>query len=122
MMACLLALVAHYGVGALFGMFPADIWTANAYWFAAAVIRGGPLGVVGSLARRADRLGMAARLLVPIAELAEPFVTGKLSNPAFLPWAHRVSDLVSGVVVVAGGVVNVVLMVAAAPRSTRAAR
>ena len=44
------------------------------------MILGGPLGLVGSLARRSGVLGMAARLLVPVAALLEPWVTGNFST------------------------------------------
>ena len=52
--ASLLALVAHYGLGRVTGVFGPDIWASNASWFVAAAVLGGPLGMVGAMARRAD--------------------------------------------------------------------
>lgn len=43
--ALLAGLVVHYGLGLALGMFDADVWMANSYWFLFAVALGGPLGL-----------------------------------------------------------------------------
>jgi len=63
--ALLVALVVHYGVGLILGMFDPNVWTENRYYFTAAVVLGGPLGLVGAIARRPDLWGVVARLVVP---------------------------------------------------------
>ncbi|RKE08350.1 hypothetical protein C8E86_3197 [Catellatospora citrea] len=60
--ALLTACVVHYGVGTAFGMFDPNVWTANVHWLLAAIVVGGPLGLVGAIARRRDPWGVAARL------------------------------------------------------------
>lgn len=101
--ACLVALFVHYGVGRLFGLFDSTVWTENQFWFGIAVLVGGPLGLVGAVARRKDQWGLLARLVVPVAAIVEPFFLGMFSTPAILPWANRVSSMVSAVVLIAAG-------------------
>lgn len=103
-LAGVLALAVHYGLGVLFGLFDLSIWVHNWYWFVAAVITGGPLGFVGAIARQGGVWGVLARLLVPAAAVVEPFVRGMFTTPAFLPWPGRVSDTVSGMILLASGV------------------
>ena len=76
----------HYGLGLLLGMFESDVWASNSYWFLAAVVAGGPLGLVGATARRTDGRGLAARLVVPVAAFLEPFVVGMFNRPDFIHW------------------------------------
>lgn len=101
-----LALVVHYGVGQLVGMFDPAVWTANAFWFAAAVALGGLLGLVGAAARRADLWGLLGRLTVPVGAVLEPFVRGMFTTPAILPWPDRLSSAASGVVLLTAGVLS----------------
>ena len=101
--ACLTALFVHYGVGRLLGLFDAEAWTENAYWFGLAVVVGGPLGLVGAAARRKDPWGLPARLVVPVGAVLEPFYLGMFTMPAIMPWPGRVSSVVTGVVLVAAG-------------------
>lgn len=114
--ACVLALGAHYGLGTILGMFDAEAWSENSYWFVAAVVLGGPLGLVGTIARRADSWGLAARLLVPVAVAIEPFATGMFNSPAILPRPDRVSSLASGMILLVGGTMGVVAVLAAAKK------
>lgn len=112
--ACLLALVAHYGVGSVLGQFDSGVWADNAYWFAAAVVLGGPLGLVGAIARRPARWGLAARLVVPVAAVLEPFAVGMFTSPAIMPWPGRVASVVCGLVLVVGGTAGGLAVLAAA--------
>ncbi len=102
----LVALVVHYGVGQFFGMFDSEVWPANTFWFTAAVVVGGPLGLVGAAARRSDLWGLLGRLTVPIGAILQPFVLGMFTTPAILPWAERVSSIVSGAVLLAAGIMG----------------
>ncbi|MET8524366.1 DUF6518 family protein [Micromonospora sp. NPDC005172] len=101
--ALLTACIVHYGVGTAFGMFDPDVFTANLHWLMAAMLAGGPLGLVGAIARRLDPWGMAARLAVPAGAVLEPFVLGRFTTPAILPWPNRVADFVSGSVLLTAG-------------------
>ncbi|MCZ7437605.1 hypothetical protein O7598_14460 [Micromonospora sp. WMMC241] len=116
--ALLTACVVHYGVGAAFGMFDRGDWAANLFWLAAAVVVGGPLGLVGAIAHRADPWGLAARLVVPLGAMLEPFVVGRFTTPAILPWPNRVADVVSGLVLMVAGVVGCARILVAGRRRT----
>lgn len=100
------ALAVHYGAGMLAGMFDAGIWRDNAFWFLAAAVTGGPLGLVGAIARRPDGWGLAARLVVPAGAVLEPFALGRFTAPAILPWPTRVADYVTGAVLLVAGMVG----------------
>jgi hypothetical protein len=102
--ALLTACVVHYGVGLALGMFDRNVWTDNAHWLLAATVVGGPLGLVGAIARRLDPWGMAARLLVPAGAVLEPFVLGRFTTPAILPWPNRVADVITGSALLVAGV------------------
>ncbi len=104
--ALLTACGVHYGGGLALGMFDPDVWTANLHWLLAAMVMGGPLGLVGALARRLDPWGMAARLVVPAGAVLEPFVVGHFTTPAVLPWPNRVADVISGSALLAAGMVG----------------
>ena len=101
--ACLVALVVHYGVGRLLGLFDPTVWTENRHWIALAAVVGGPLGLIGAAARRGDRWGLLARLVVPVGAFLEPFYVGMFAMPAIMPWPSRVSSIVCGVVLLAAG-------------------
>lgn len=107
-----LALAAHYAAGQIIGVFEPEIWSSNAMWFVAALVAGGPLGVVGATARRTDVLGLLARLVVPFAAGAEPFVGGMLTPAAAVPGPHRIAGLASGSIMVAAGAVALCLVLA----------
>lgn len=102
--ACTFALLTHYGLGRFFGVFTTDVWASNSYWFLAALVAGGPLGLIGAVARQASLLGLAARLVVPVAAILEPFVVGMFGQPTILPWPDRVSSVVTGSILLATGV------------------
>lgn len=114
--ALLTACVVHYGVGMAFGMFDLNVWAANLHWLLAAVAAGGPLGTVGAIARRLDPWGGAARLVVPVGAVLEPFVVGRFTTPAILPWPNRVADIISGLVLLMTGVVGCFRVLAAGRR------
>jgi hypothetical protein len=112
----LTALGVHYGFGLAVGMFDAAAVAANAYWFAVAAVVGGPLGLVGVVARRSDWWGVVARLVVPAAAVYEPFFAGMFTRPAIMPWPDRVSAIVSGLILIAAGVAGGVAVLHAARR------
>ncbi|MDO5500059.1 MAG: hypothetical protein Q4F67_10325 [Propionibacteriaceae bacterium] len=116
LVAGMVALVVHYGLGQVlglneFGSAGWEIWAANRQWFLAALIFGPPLGLVGSVARRANRWGLVARLVVPVAAGVEPFLLGMFTQPDFLPAPTLISSNVTGVVLVIGGLVGAVLVI-----------
>ena len=118
----LTALVAHYSVGQSLGMFDSEIWTANAFWFTAAVAAGGPLGLIGGVARRSDLWGLLGRLTVPAGAVLEPFPLGMFTTPAILPWPDRISSTASGVVLLAAGVISGAAALVRHEQRCRAAR
>lgn len=119
--ACLVALFVHYGIGRLFGMFDATVWTENQFWFVLAVVAGGPLGLLGAVASRNDRWGWLAALVVPVAAVVEPLYLRMFSVPAIMPWPDRVSSLVSAVVLIALGAVGTAVVILAHKRRQSAA-
>ncbi len=122
--ALLVALVVHYGVGLILGMFDQNVWTENQYFFQAAVVLCGPLGLVGAIARRPDLWGVVARLVVPAAAVLEPFVIGMLTSPAIMPWPQRVASVISGMVLLTAGTAGCIRVLVAARKqqSTRERR
>ncbi|MEU8284225.1 hypothetical protein AB0C01_07785 [Micromonospora sp. NPDC048905] len=114
--ALLTACVVHYGVGIAFGMFDLNVWAANLHWLLAAMVVGGPFGLVGAIARRLDPWGAAARLVVPVGAVLEPFVAGRFTTPAILPWPNRVADILSGLALLTAGVVGCFRVLAAGRR------
>lgn len=106
------ALVVHYAVGTALGVFGPGIWTSNLSWFVVAAVTAGPLGLVGALARRRGPVGLLCRLVVPVGAVLEPVVTGSLAPSRFPTTApDRVSDVVSGGVLVVVGAVAVAVVV-----------
>ncbi len=120
--ALLIALVVHYGVGLIFGIFDPDVWTENSYWFQVAVVVGGPLGLVGAIARRPDLWGVVARLVVPVGALLEPFVIGLFTSSAIIPWPTRVALVISGVVLLAAGTAGCIQVLVAARKQRSSTR
>lgn len=112
------ALVVHYGLGHLFEIYQADIWGSNWYWFLAPVIVGVPLGLIGAAARREDRWGLMAQLVVPIAAIVEPIALGMLTPHEILPPPARISSIACGVILIALGLLGAVLVIAGRRRST----
>ncbi|MDV8024226.1 hypothetical protein [Rhodococcus sp. IEGM 1330] len=109
--ASLLALVVHYGVGQLLGMFDVTVWAGNRMWFALALVMGGPLGLIGVAARGGSASGLIARLVVPAGAMIEPFFRGMFSVPTILPWPERVASVAAGVVLVAAGIVGAAVLI-----------
>ncbi len=118
--ALLTACVVHYGVGLALGMFDANVWTENSFWFGAAAVVGGPLGLVGAIARRPDLWGVVARLVVPAGAVLEPFVLRMFLSPAIMPWPGRVANVATGAVLLTAGTAGCIWVLAAAS-SRRAA-
>jgi hypothetical protein len=102
------ALVIHYGVGALTGLMEWGDFASNVPWFVIAAVTGPVLGLIGRLARRPSGVGLAARLVVPIAALVEPLQGGWLTLPSLLGVPTVLSHRVAGVVLMAGGCVAAV--------------
>lgn len=100
------ALVVHYGLGRVVGAYQPDIWESNWIWFVAALIFGGPLGLIGATARRADLWALPARLVVPVAAVVEPFALGMFTPADLLPAPDRVSSAICGAVLIIAGIVG----------------
>ncbi|MCB0885673.1 MAG: hypothetical protein KDB41_02500 [Propionibacteriaceae bacterium] len=98
---CPTALVTHYGLGQVVGIFEPEIWASNRYWFAFALVLGAPLGLVGSLAHRAGVLGLLARLTAPLGATLEPFVLQMFAQPdgqvAELPLLAHATTVLRGI-------------------------
>ncbi len=109
--ASLLALVVHYGVGQLFGMFDETVWAGNRMWFALALVVGGPLGLVGAVARGGGPSGLIARLIVPAGAMIEPFYRGMFRVPTILPWPERVASATAGAILVVAGLVGAAMLI-----------
>lgn len=119
MVALLGALVVHYGVGWLVGMFDTAGVLENSYWFGQTLL-GVPLGLMGAAARRADRWGVLARLVVPVMAVLEPFVTGSFSTSSMMPWPQRFAATTSGVLLVLFGTAGCIWALASAWKDQRA--
>ncbi|CCQ14964.1 putative uncharacterized protein [Rhodococcus sp. AW25M09] len=104
--ASLMALFVHYGVGRLFGMFDDTVWAGNQVWFVLALVAGGPLGLVGAMARSGGPSGLLARLVVPVGAVLEPFYRRMFSVPTILPWPDRVASVAAGLILVVAGLVG----------------
>ncbi|GLY04439.1 hypothetical protein [Actinoplanes sp. NBRC 101535] len=116
----LIACLVHYGVGRAVGMFDASVFADNREWFLAALILGGPLGLIGAVARRTDGWGVAARLVVPAGAVIQPFYLGWFTPLAILPWPSRFADIACGSVLFVAGVAGALrVLVAARADSTR---
>lgn len=103
--ASLLSLTAHYALGRLSGMFDASIWDENSSWFVLGVVACGPLGLIGSLARRIDGWGLLARVVVPVGAIVEPFEVGMFTPPALMNWPDRFSSIACGILLTIIGLV-----------------
>lgn len=86
------ALVVHYGVGELTGLMPGGSFNSNAMWFVAAIATGAPLGMVGGLARSPSRWRLAARFVVPLGAVVEPWFVGWWNASDLDAWAVTASD------------------------------
>lgn len=104
------ALIIHYALGQLFGIYEAAIWPENWHWFVIALTAGPILGLMGAAARRGDVWGLLFRLVVPVAAIAEPVVLGMFAVPDFWSTPGKVASIVAGIVLIVGGAVGVVLL------------
>lgn len=103
------ALVIHYGLGAVTGTMPWASWGDNWYWFVAAVVLCAPLGLVGTIARRSDRWGLLARLVVPLGAIYEP-VSAHMLDPALTNGlADRIASTAAGLVLLLSGTAGLLL-------------
>lgn len=102
----LLSLFAHYAMGRTSGMFDATVWAENSHWFAAALIFGGPLALVGAGARRSDMWGLVARLAIPVGAVLEPFVVDIFTMSPMRTWPDRFATITCGVILIVGGLVS----------------
>jgi len=59
--------------------------------------------VLGAAARRVDRWGLLAPLVVPVGAALEPFYVGMFMMSAIILWPGRVSSIVSGGVLLIAG-------------------
>ena len=106
------ALIVHYGVGVLTGLMPAGSFGANTFWFAAALLTGAPLGLIGALSRSRTWWAFPARLVVPLAAVAEPWVVGwwRVSDPESR--GECVSDVAAGCILTLLGLAGVWIAIA----------
>ena len=106
-----LALLVHYGAGAVTGWLGAVTWAGdNLMWFAAAVLLGPPLGLIGYAARRPTGVGMAAALVVPAGAVLQPVIMGTLRWDGSVPWPNALAGFVSSVVLIVAGVAGVCVL------------
>ncbi len=97
-------LAVYYIAGVVTGLHPGGM---SGYWFQVALVLCGPLGLVGWVAARRDWTGVMARLVVPVGAVAEALFMDHFVQPyPGRPWAERWSDVSSGVLLVALGVLG----------------
>jgi hypothetical protein len=75
-----------------------------AFWCGVSVLLGPPLGVVGQLGRRADGIGLVARLAAPVGAAVQMALwnerpNGLVAEPPQAAWAKVVVWVVSGIVI-----------------------
>ncbi|MFC7491517.1 MULTISPECIES: hypothetical protein [unclassified Knoellia] len=114
------ALVVHYGVGVITGLMPVGSFSSNAMWFLAAAMSGAPLGLVGAVARSRTRWGIAARLVVPLGAVIEPWFAGWWLSPDVDSLAVRASSLVAAGTLTVVGLAAIVYAVRAVAAATTA--
>lgn len=112
-------LLLHYLLGMLTGLYGVGELATNVSWFLAGVVLCGPLGLVGWLAARRGWIGLAARLVVPAAAVAEPWVLGLFAPYPELPWPVRASSIVCGVLLTVIGVVAGLAVLVTGPAGFR---
>lgn len=105
------ALLVHYVVGVTTGLFTAQIFSENLNWFAASLITGAPLGLIGVIARQGNWLGLMARLFVPIGAVLEPVVRHRVPPPPNLPWQEAVVHWSAGVCLILIGSISAFLVI-----------
>lgn len=113
------ALVVHYGLGELTGLMPDGSFTSNGMWFVAATVTGAPLGLIGALARSRTQWGIAARLVVPLGAVIEPWFAGWWHASAEDTWAVSASDRAAAFTLTLLGLLGMWLAVRAAAKQPR---
>lgn len=98
-----LSLVAHYALGRAVGLYTSEIWAANVDWFILTLVAGPLLGLVGSAARRADRLGLVAKLAVPAGALGEPFARGLFVTDEIYAGPYQSAGVICGAILLTAG-------------------
>jgi hypothetical protein len=101
----LIALVVHYGLGDVLGLMPWADFRGNREWFVAAGMLGPGLGIIGAVAARADVWALLGRLVVPLGAVAEPLLLGWLPPDSRDISSNRVSDVAAGLALMVSGLV-----------------
>ncbi|MFC7486588.1 hypothetical protein ACOCJ7_10155 [Knoellia sp. CPCC 206453] len=114
------ALVVHYGLGELTGLMPAGSFSSNLFWFVAAILTGAPLGLVGALGRSRTRWGVAARLVVPLGAVVEPWSAGWWQSSALDSWPVKMSNPAAAVILTLLGLVGLTYAVRSRAAATTA--
>ncbi len=104
------ALVLHYALGRVLGIFPQGIWASNLPWFVMAVVACAPLGVVGHLSRRTGHLGLLAAMTVPVGAVLEPFWRGWFTDQSPVRWPQAWAVHVTGSVLLVAGIAGCVVV------------
>ncbi|WP_127841425.1 hypothetical protein [Actinomyces wuliandei] len=98
------ALGTHYALGILTPVYNHGAMLANIEWFIAGAVLCCPLGALGWLSQQRGALPLLARLVPAACVIADPVVTRRLSvAPPEIPWSERYSDLLSGLLLLIGG-------------------
>ncbi len=106
------ALLIHYTLGIIFGVYEPGIIAENAVWLVLGVAACAPLGVCGWMASWRGRssgwrgrLNRVARLVVPVGAIVEPHARGAFSSSL---WGHvgpqQHAEVASGVLLMLAGV------------------
>lgn len=103
-----LALISHYAIGRLFGIFEPAIWAENSAWFILATVVGPALGFAGAMIHRRDVLGMMTSMLIPAGAFFEPVGVGMFFTSPFLPEATRSASALSGLLLMALGLISAI--------------
>lgn len=102
--ALVLMLAVHYGVGGLLDRPGGATWSGNEYWLWFTPL-GLLFGIIGAVAHSRRWWGLLARLLVPLEAVREGVHGLWHSSAPVLPWPSRVAEGVSGVILLAVGLV-----------------
>lgn len=100
------ALLVNDTLGWALGVLGRDAWALNAHWYLLSLVIGGPLGLLGWLARGPGLVGLVGRLSIPLGAVLETLVRGYFTPPGFLSPAARFGWLASGWALLVGGVLG----------------
>lgn len=116
------SLAVHYCLGVAIGFFDwADV-ADNGHWFVFGLIVCGPLGVIGWLSRRPDRLGLLARLTIPAGLLLEPFWSGWFAPDWYARPVVELAGRIAGAAELGAGAGVLALVLMAEARRVRTTR